>query len=380
MAVYSDYVYRRSGATLYAERAFALFVVGLRGHVEQLTVIGRLDPNAGATHYPVPEDVAFVAVPHFSSLTRPVATLSSLLRSLHRFWRTLDDVDRAWLLGPSPHALAFALLCLARRRTAILGVRQDYPTYVRSRWPGRRWMHIAADLLEAAWRALGRVCPVIVVGPELAGHYRHARRLLPITVSLVTAADIERGEHALARRYDGDGELRVLSVGRLEREKNPLLLADVFARLRASSPRWRLVVCGEGPLAPELAGRLAELGLQDDAELVGYLALHAGLLELYRSCHAFLHVSLTEGVPQVLVEAFASGLPVIATAVGGVPEAAAGAALLIAPEDPGAAVAALERVVAEPALRAELIRAGFERAHGSAFEAVTAQVADFIRG
>jgi len=126
-------------------------------------------------------------------------------------------------------------------------------------------------------------------------------------------------------------KLRVLSVGRLDEEKNPLLLADVLANLRDGDSRWRLVVCGEGTLEGALAERLEQRGLADAADLSGYVQLDQGLMELYRSSHALLHVSWTEGVPQVLSEAFAARLPVVATAVGGVAEAVGEAALLIAP-------------------------------------------------
>ena len=101
-------------------------------------------------------------------------------------------------------------------------------------------------------------------------------------------------------------------------------------------------------------------------------------MELYRSSHAFLHVSWTEGFPQVLIEAFASCLPVVATAVGGVPAAAGGAALLVAPGDSGAAADALERVVADAALRERLIRAGSERARQGTLEAASARVVEFL--
>ena len=55
-----------------------------------------------------------------------------------------------------------------------------------------------------------------------------------------------------------------------------------------------------------------------------------GLMDVYRTADVFLHVSWTEGLPQVLFEAWAAGVPVVATAVGGVPAAAGDAAVLIA--------------------------------------------------
>jgi glycosyltransferase involved in cell wall biosynthesis len=106
--------------------------------------------------------------------------------------------------------------------------------------------------------------------------------------------------------------------------------------------------------------------------------IDGGLLDLYRRSHAFLHVSLTEGFPQVLVEAFASGLPVVATAVGGVPEAAAGAALLVQPRDAAAAADALERIIADADLRERLIAAGLERAREGTLEAAAERLARFI--
>jgi glycosyltransferase involved in cell wall biosynthesis len=175
------------------------------------------------------------------------------------------------------------------------------------------------------------------------------------------------------RSYDGD--LIALSVGRLDAEKNPLLLADVLARLE---PRWRLVVCGDGPLAGDLAARLDELGLADRAEMRGYVPVDSGLADLYRSSHAFLHVSHTEGMPQVLIEAFAARLPVVATAVGGVPALADGAALLVPPDDPEAPARELERIGSDAELRERLTEAGAERAREHTLEAETRRLADFL--
>jgi glycosyltransferase involved in cell wall biosynthesis len=245
---------------------------------------------------------------------------------------------------------------------------------VRSRHPGRRTVHLAGDLLELSYRLLSRRCPTVVVGPELARNYSRACRLLSISVSLVR--DSEIGDAGESSRRSWDGERTVLTVGRLEREKNPLMLADVLERLDGSD--WRLVICGEGPLEGMLRARLRELGVEKHAELLGYVPIDRGLLDLYRAANAFLHVSWTEGMPQVLLEAFASGTPVVATAVGGVPEAAGDAALLIPPGDPDAAARALERLASDPDLRRRLVTAGIERLRGRTLEAQSAQVARFL--
>jgi glycosyltransferase involved in cell wall biosynthesis len=378
LAVYSDYSYRRQGDALFAELPFVLFLVGLAPHFDRLVLVGRLDPAPGRLPYAVPGSVEFAPLPYYASLSRPGAALVTTVASLRRFWRVLDDADVVWLLGPHPLALAFAALARARGRRIALGIRQDLPRYTRYRHPARRSLHLAAAVLQRCFRWLARRTAVVVVGADLARQYHSAGRLLEVWISLVSEADIASDEAIHARRYDG--ELRVLSVGRLEAEKNPLLLADILALLRERDERWRLIVCGDGPMSGELAARLEELGVRDAADLRGYVPVDGPLLDLYRTSHAFLHVSWTEGMPQVLVEAFAAGLPVVATAVGGVPEVADGAGLLVAPGDAPAAARELVRLAEDPELRARLVAAGLARARAHTLESECARVAGFLRG
>jgi glycosyltransferase involved in cell wall biosynthesis len=373
VAVYADNWYRPGPDGVYADRSLVLFIAGVARAAEHTVLLGQLDPELPRAHYRVPEGLRFVGLPSYPSMLSPRAPLA-MLGSLRRFWRVLSEVDVVWLLGPHPLCLAFSALAALRGRRIALGVRQDFPAYVRSRHPGRRSVHLAGDLLELSYRLLARRCPTVVVGPDLERNYSGARRLLSISVSLVRDSDITDAQEASLRSWDG--QRTVLSVGRLETEKNPLLLAEVLERLDGGD--WRLLVCGEGPLEGELQTRLRELGVADRAELLGYLPIHDGLLDRYRAANAFLHVSWTEGMPQVLLEAFASGTPVVATAVGGVPETAGDAALLVPPGDPDAAARALERLAADPELRRRLVEAGIGRLRGRTLEAQSALVARFL--
>jgi glycosyltransferase involved in cell wall biosynthesis len=376
VAAYGEFRYRRDAEGLSSDQSFALFLARLGDSVDRLLLVGRLDPDPAPTHHRLRGNFEFLALPDHPGLGSGLAALRATFASIPKLWRSLDEVDAVWLLGPNPLGLVYALLARLRRRRVVLGVRQDIVALTRSRYG--RGAHLAAALaLERSWRLLARACTVVTVGTELEEQYGRARRVVPISVSLVDESDL--ADPAIAAARDYDGELVALSVGRLEPQKNPLLLADVLAELRRRDPRWRLVVCGSGSMEAELAARMRELGVAEDADLRGYVPVDTGLAELYRESHAFLHVSWTEGFPQVLVEAFAAGLPTVATAVGGIEDWAADAAVLIGPGDAGAAADALGRIASDPGLRTRLVAAEIELAGRHTAAAQCARVAEALQ-
>ena len=170
----------------------------------------------------------------------------------------------------------------------------------------------------------------------------------------------------------------MLSVGRLDPEKNPLLMADILALAVAHDPRWQLAVCGDGTLGGELLARARQLGVADRLILYGYVPIDDGLWEYYREAHVLLHVSLTEGVPQVILEAFAAGLPVAATDVGGVAELVTGRGLVSPPSDAVASVAAVLRIASDTELRERLVAAAHAAAADHTLEAECSRVAGFL--
>lgn len=373
-AVYIDQAFWRADGDVYAARSFVLFLGKLAEHFDELTVAARLSPQPSSSHYRLPPPARFAPLPHYGSAAHPLSVARAARESANRFEQLLEQVDVVWLLGPHPFALLFARMAARRGKRVVLGVRQDLPRYVGNRHPRRPELRLVATTLDLAFRRLARRFPTIVVGPDLAQRYRKAPELLQIYVSLVSAADVVPVAEA-ARAYDGP--VQVLSVGRIDAEKNPLMLADVLERL---DPRFKLVICGDGPLEEELADRLGERGLSARSELRGHMPMGEELLRLYRESHVFLHVSWTEGVPQVLLESFAKALPVVATAVGGVREAVGDAALLIPPGDPEAAAAAVRRIAESGELRHQLQLAGHEIVRDHTIDAEASQVAAFLRG
>ena len=378
VVVYTDFSYRDREGSVTAQLPFVLFVNALANQGLRVTVAGRVDSGEGPYPFALDPAIEFVGLPGYASLANPLAVARAAVATLRRFARHTGEADAVWLFGPHPFVAGFAAIARARRQPAILGVRQDMPALIAARHPGRRWIQLAARLLEANHRALSRRCATVVVGPSLAAEYSHAKRLLNLPISLVSETEIADAAAVAERSYGG--ELTAVSVGRLDAEKNPLLLADVLAALRRRDPRWRLDVCGEGTEAAALGERLRALGLAEHAELRGYLPVDQGLMEVYRRAHALLHVSWTEGVPQVLFEAFAARLPVVATAVGGVPEAADGAAILVPPGDAEAPAAALAAIGNNAEERERLVAAGLEKVEAMTLERQARRAIEFLVG
>ncbi|GAB4242210.1 MAG: hypothetical protein Kow00129_00530 [Thermoleophilia bacterium] len=112
----------------------------------------------------------------------------------------------------------------------------------------------------------------------------------------------------------------IISVGRLESVKNQHMLLQVFANLRDQEVSFHGVLVGEGPLAGPLRRRADELRLMDN---VSFLGFREDVPRLLAEADVFVLTSIMEGLPLTLLEAMRAGTPVVATGVGGLPEAIA---------------------------------------------------------
>jgi colanic acid/amylovoran biosynthesis glycosyltransferase len=128
------------------------------------------------------------------------------------------------------------------------------------------------------------------------------------------------------RPMPADGSWRFVQACRLIAKKGLATALRAFAKFHARCPKAKFVIAGDGPMKAELEKLIAELGLREAVELRGFLG-QAELAGLYALSHIFLHPSEMppdqnqEGVPNSMLEAMATGLPVLATTHGGIPEA-----------------------------------------------------------
>ena len=157
---------------------------------------------------------------------------------------------------------------------------------------------------------------------------------------------------------------RILSVGRLVPKKGYGELLVALHLLAGEGVAFRCDIYGGGPLRNELAGRISDLGL------VGRVILHGARLQdeiiaalrqaaVFALAPVIMEDGDRDGIPNVLVEAIAAGVPVVATRISGIPELVRDGTegLLVEPHDPAALAAALARVLSDAGLAARLAAA-----------------------
>ncbi len=167
------------------------------------------------------------------------------------------------------------------------------------------------------------------------------------------------------REWPLNGEWRFVQACRLIAKKGLRVSLRAFAKFAERYPASTFTIAGEGPLRNELGTLAAELGVGDKVFFPGFIS-QAQLRELYYQSHIFLHPSEVsddgnqEGVPNSMLEAMASGLPVFATKHGGIPEAIENgrSGILVSERDDHALSVALFERTANPEGLAAIARNG----------------------
>jgi glycosyltransferase involved in cell wall biosynthesis len=168
---------------------------------------------------------------------------------------------------------------------------------------------------------------------------------------------IEPAEFA-PRTHEGPGT-RLLFTGRLAPVKGLPLLLEAFARLQARHPTLTLAIAGDGPERPALEAQAQRLGIAPRVEFLGYRSSDH-VRALLQESDVFVLPSFAEGVPVVLMEAMASGVPVVATRVAGVSELVEDgvSGFVVPPGDADALERAISTLLEDARLRARFGAAG----------------------
>ena len=263
-----------------------------------------------------------------------------------------------------------------RHRPVVVGTEHN-------RWPRHhhltRWANrltiglqdatiaVSADIRSTMSRTASARTEVVVHGIDLA--------------AVRATADRDRARHELGV---GPGDVLGICIANLRREKALDVLIAAAAEATGIDERLHYAVIGQGPLADELAGEVAERGLGHRFRLLGYRTDATMLLS---GADFFTLSSRHEGLPVAIMEALALGVPVVATAAGGVPTAIGMAGVTVPVDDAAALARAHVEIAGDERARAELasIAAAEAERYGAAratiaIEAVYAEALTRARG
>lgn len=254
-------------------------------------------------------------------------------------------------------AALVASVALAGKRTGLVWVKHDFS------WDGplARW--------------LARRCTIVVgVSEAVLESVRADAKELRIVPNGISVQSVDRSrarEKLLAAIGAEAGDEIVIHVGRVEPGKGQLDVVEALVAILRERPRaWLAIVGPRSRSAPSIEGeiraRARELGVSERVALLGYRAdatdLIGGADAVAITTHPYSGPGTGEGFGLVALEAMALGTPVVAYAVGGLPEVLADAGLLVRPLAISELAAALVSLLTDESLRRRLIDAGERRA------------------
>ncbi|MEN3279574.1 MAG: hypothetical protein V7607_714 [Solirubrobacteraceae bacterium] len=175
----------------------------------------------------------------------------------------------------------------------------------------------------------------------------------------IVRCGVDLSEFAPLERDKGRGRFEVLCIGRLVADKGQHILIDAVDHLRRDGVDIRVTLAGDGPDRARLEDLVRTLDLREAVTFAGAVD-HARVRDLYAIADAFCLPSFAEGLPVVLMEAMAAGLPVVTTRIMGIPELVEHGVSgeLVPPGRVDALAAALRGLAADPARRVGYGRAG----------------------
>jgi glycosyltransferase involved in cell wall biosynthesis len=279
--------------------------------------------------------------------------------------------------GPWDWRVVTRLLAICRRERVAIWHGHDYKSnvlglFLRRFWPMRLvttvhgWVkHTRRTPLyyRVDQLCLPRYESVICVSDDLRDHCLQIgvppERCVLIENAIDTDEFARRVDVAGAKRRVGipPGRLVIAAVGRLSAEKGFDLLIRAVHRLLQSGHDLEVRIAGDGDSGPELQSLAAELGVADRVRLLGYLS---DPRQLYEAADVFALSSLREGLPNVVLEAMALEVPVVAARIAGVPRLICDGetGVLVEPGSVDELAAGLARVLNAPGARARLAAAG----------------------
>jgi glycosyltransferase involved in cell wall biosynthesis len=371
------------GALWEAEGSFARYVESLAPYFDEiLLAVPVCDPSPGGGTRLRAANVRLAALPPFPGPRQFYPQLAGIYRRLRRFVAACDVVH---LRIPSPAAIFAFRLARRFRRPVFSLVVGDYRAllpYLPYRGVKKTLFRAYVALEERAVSQIARGSLAFANGAALREkHERDGARVFETKTTTLQASDITSRADTCQEK-----PVRLLTVSRVDPRKNLRVLPEAVSHLQHAGIDAHLEIIGpsigllgdrERDLIEEDARRL---NVAQNVTLRGAVPLDR-LMSLYREFDIFvLPTGPGEGIPRVLLEAMAAGVPVVTTRVAGITSLVTDRqnGLLVDEPSGEAVAAAVCTLVEQPELRQRIIRGGYETARAHTLDAQAASMMDIV--
>ncbi|RLB04931.1 MAG: hypothetical protein DRG83_03725 [Deltaproteobacteria bacterium] len=380
---YGDYIAPKSGND-------SLFIAGFYSYFQEIVVCAPIQELDAPLLTPPewPKKIRFAGLAPYETVLEYAKRLPKMLwHNLPVLWREIRRADMVWIRLPAANGIFAFLIAKALRRPTVVFLVGDVDKVSAANPRYRGWLAWLRKVgVYVDWKVtvfMARRSLVFAYGSELANKLRQAG-CSDVEVSFTSLVKDEDLRYPDKTSAFAPQTFRILFIGRLSKEKGVHILFEAASLLGKDGYRLQLDIVGSGPDERNLKSWLKALPADVLVKFWGYLPHGEKFNHLIKQAEVFVLPSLSEGVPKVLLEVMAKGVPVVASEVGGIPDLITHNhnGLLVPPRNPQALAEAIKVLLDDNQLRSRIACGAFhfaqEHTHQKQVARIMGQVHEYL--
>jgi glycosyltransferase involved in cell wall biosynthesis len=314
---FTEGVYYKNGTgEVYTSDIFITFFQKLNLNKE-ITALGRLAKQEFSPKYQLKKDINFVSISYYKSLRSLIITLPFyILRNAKKIILFIQRIDLLFVSASGPISILLLWLMKIKRKKNFLFIRQDTRELIKAKYHDSFIPKLIANWIESSIEKIVKKnnnVTIFTFGDDIFSRYsKISNFVIPVADSRFENSQIISPIELFTNK---ESYKNLLYVGRLAKGKGLEFLIETLYELPIK--KFKLTIIGDGNIKNDLISLVKKLNLIEKVVFKGYIPFGKRLLKEYSSNDVLIFPSFSEGLPQVVLEAMARGVIVIATRVGG---------------------------------------------------------------
>ncbi|RZB31511.1 MAG: hypothetical protein SRB2_04480 [Desulfobacteraceae bacterium Eth-SRB2] len=393
LTVFINQAFYTDGKQISTDLVFIKFIQSFDSVFSKIKIIAparHIKNCADHGLYICSENIVLSGIPYFHNVNDLIKRSFIVIpRTINTLKKELPDTDVLWIVGPHPLGILVWYFVAKYNTRAFSHIRGNILKDVSARYNNSMTGRLYANYMHFNNKLLSKHVSVMVVGKELYDFYKNgAKEIHWISPSLISKRDIELTRVIVKTRSENNNsKINLLFVGRIEPEKGLKYLFQALNELnhREAKTEYLLTIVGGAQRGSEhketeIKELAEELDVQKFIVWKGYIRFGVELKRIYRDADVFVLPSLTEGIPKVIYEAMAFGLPIISTNVGGITDIIKHGknGLIIRTKSCEDISNAVEQIVNDPSLKMKLTTVGLREVEKYTIESSRERILDLF--